>query len=65
MPTYRAFEVDDGGHVCTPPRIINAMSDLQAIVKAMQLVIGKAMEVWDETRPVGVIERREDRSRSK
>jgi hypothetical protein len=60
VPTYRAFEVDDGGHVSAPAKIIEARSDLQAIAMAMQFVNGKAMEVWDETRRVGIIEKRED-----
>lgn len=59
MPSYRAFEIDDNGHVSNTAKIIEAKSDVQAIVKAMQVVNGKAMELWDETRRVGVIERRE------
>jgi hypothetical protein len=40
MPTYRAFEVDDGGHVSTPATIIEAKADVQAITKAMLFANG-------------------------
>jgi hypothetical protein len=38
MPTYRAFEVDDGGHVSAPAKIIEARSDLQAIARRVGII---------------------------
>lgn len=50
-------KLDYGGHATTPVTIIEAKSDVQAIVKATQLVNGTAMEVWDKTRRASVIDR--------
>ena len=60
MPPYRAFEIDDSGHVSATAKTIEAKSDIHAIVQAMQIADGKAMEIWDETRRVGLVERREN-----
>jgi len=57
MPTYRLFPVDEQGHVCDPPIIINAGTDALAIATAMQLVDGREIEVWDEARRVGLVQR--------
>lgn len=62
MPSYRAFEIDDSGQVSPKAKTIEANSDAHAIAQAMQVVTGKAMEIWDETRRVGLIERHEDRT---
>lgn len=40
MPIYRAFEIDDAGHLSTTPTMIEARSDVHAIVKSVQLVNG-------------------------
>lgn len=58
MSNYRAYPLDEDGHTFSGPKTFEAESDIEAIVLAMQLVDGYAMEVWDETRRVGVIERR-------
>ena len=58
MPNYRAFPLDTRGHVVAPPRIIEAETAAQAIVRAMQLVDGRDLEVWDAVRRVGLIRRR-------
>ena len=56
MPTYRAFPVDEAGHVCAPPREFNARSDVEAIAFAMMHIETHAVEVWDHERRVGVIQ---------
>lgn len=60
MPQYRLFPVDGRGHVCDPPMIITARTDTEAMTQAMQLADGCDLEVWDEARRVGVVERRRD-----
>jgi len=55
MPNYRAFPLDPRGHVVAPPRVIEAETAAQAIVRAMQLVDGRDLEVWDAVRRVGLI----------
>ena len=59
MPHYRLYPLDQGGHVCDPPNIIEADSDADAIAQAMQLVNGHDLEIWDQARRVGFIERRD------
>ncbi len=58
MSTYRVFQLEEDGHTFSAPKIFQAENDVAAIVMAMQLVDGYAMEVWDETHRVGVVERR-------
>jgi hypothetical protein len=60
MPQYRLFPVDERGHVCDPPLIITARTDADAIAHGIVVVDGRAIEVWDEVRRVGMIERRQD-----
>ena len=60
MQIYRAFSVDEAGHVCAPSREFKAETDFEAITRAMQLVDGHAMEVWDQARRIGLIQRRRD-----
>jgi hypothetical protein len=58
MPKYRLFPLNEQGHVCDPPTIIEAETDDSALARAMQLVHGRDIEVWDEGRYVGVAKRR-------
>ncbi len=60
MPHYRLYPLDERGHVCDPPQIIEAKTDADAIAQAMQLANGHDLEVWDMARRVGLIERRSD-----
>ena len=60
MPHYRLYPLDERGHVCDPPQIIEAKTDADAIAQAMQLVNGHDLEVWDMARRVGLIERQSD-----
>jgi hypothetical protein len=60
MRTYRAYQIDSTGSVTGPPTIIEAASDAEAVLKAMQSLDGFDIEVWDEARRVGKIEHRRD-----
>jgi hypothetical protein len=60
MPDYRAVAVNESGHVCAPPREFKAENEFEAITRAMQFVEGHAMEVWDQARRIGLIQRRRD-----
>ena len=57
MAIYRAFHVDEGEHICSPPREFQAETDFEAITRAMVFVDGHAMEVWDQERRIGLIQR--------
>jgi hypothetical protein len=57
MPLYRAYELDEKGHVFGPPVIIAASNDTDALVRAKHLIDGRDLEIWDEARRVGLVER--------
>jgi hypothetical protein len=57
MPQYRLFPIDERGHVCDPPMIITARSDADALAQGIVLVDSNNLEVWNEARRVGLIER--------
>ena len=59
MPLYRAYELDEKGHVFGPPLIIVASNDTDALTYAKRLVNGHDLEIWDEARRVGLVERRQ------
>jgi hypothetical protein len=46
MPGYRAFEIDESGHIISPPAAINCNDDQEAILVATKLVDGRAIELW-------------------
>ena len=56
MPTYRAFPVDQAGHIFAPPKEFEAKDDLEAIALTMSVADSHAVEVWDGTRRIGLIE---------
>jgi hypothetical protein len=58
MPIFRAFPVDQAGHVEAASRQFEAKTDLEAVAQAMQFADSHAVEVWDEERRVGLIELR-------
>lgn len=60
MTRYRAYQVDTGGHIFAPAMIVEARTDAEAIVQAMQWVDAYDLEIWDEARRVGLIERGSD-----
>ena len=61
MRKYRAYKVDDNGHVVVPATIFEAATDEEALVKAMQWADGSDLEIWDKSRRIGKIEHRGDR----
>jgi hypothetical protein len=58
MPTYRAFPVDQAGHIFAEPREFDAKNDLEAIAQATAFADSHAIEVWDQERRIGLIELR-------
>ena len=59
MPTYRAFPVDQAGHVFAPPKEFEARDDVQAIAYGMAFADSHSVEVWDHERRIGIVELRE------
>jgi hypothetical protein len=57
---YRAFPVDQAGHIFAPSKEFLAKDDFEAIAHAMQFADSHALEVWDHERRVGLIELRRD-----
>ncbi|SHN78104.1 hypothetical protein SAMN05444170_3579 [Bradyrhizobium erythrophlei] len=58
MPIYRAFPVDQAGHIFDEPHEFEAKTDIDAIAQAMQFAESYAVEVWDAGRRVGLIKMR-------
>jgi hypothetical protein len=55
MPTYRIYSVDAGGHVTTPPIVIECDNDAEAVAKAKSLDFGsRCVEIWQGSRRVAV-----------
>ena len=50
MPGYRAFEIDESGHIISVPAPINCNTDQEAILVATKLVDGRAIELWQGPR---------------
>jgi hypothetical protein len=61
MPKYRAYQLDGAGHATGPPAVLEAATDEEALVKAMEWLIGLDLEIWDEARCIARIEHRGDR----
>jgi hypothetical protein len=57
MPLYRAYELDEKGHVVGPPVIIVTSNDTDALTHAKRRIDGRDLEIWDEARRVGLVER--------
>jgi hypothetical protein len=55
MPIYRAYKLDEKGHVFDPLVIIVASSDTDALTYAKRLVDSHDLEIWGEARRVGVV----------
>jgi hypothetical protein len=53
--TYRAYFLNDEGHVDKPPVLLDCASDEQATQKARSLLDGHDVEVWDENRRVALL----------
>jgi hypothetical protein len=53
---YRAYQVDPAGHICSPPDVINAEDDEEALRLARALANGNLVEVWEQGRLVGRLE---------
>jgi hypothetical protein len=59
MPQYRIYRVNERGYATPPPQIIEATDYAHAIAQATLMAQEECdLEVWDEARRVGVIERR-------
>jgi hypothetical protein len=50
MPFYRIYQLDEGGHISTPPEIVECADERDAISKAAQATNGKAVELWQGAR---------------
>jgi hypothetical protein len=50
MPLYRIYQLDDGGHISTPPKIVECADDQDAISKTAQVANGKTVELWEAAR---------------
>ena len=58
MPTCRAYELDEKGHVFGPPVIIVASTDADALKQAKHWIDSRDLEIRDEARRVDLVERR-------
>jgi hypothetical protein len=55
MAAYRAFIVDEDGHIRRPPHVFDSDGDGQAIKQARQFVDSRDVELWDHDRFVALI----------
>ena len=47
MANYRFYVLDKDDHVRKPPQVFECRSDEAAVEKAVQLLNGRVIEVWD------------------
>jgi hypothetical protein len=52
MPYYRLYHLDKAGHIAKPPDGFTSKNDEVAIARAMLLVAGKDVELWQLDRLV-------------
>ena len=52
MPKYRIFTVGHDQHFVGVPKIVECVDDNEAVDKAMQLMNGLDVEIWDHERMV-------------
>jgi len=52
MPKYRIFTVGHDQHFVGVPEIVECVDDNEAVDKAMQLMNGLDVEIWDHERMV-------------
>jgi hypothetical protein len=52
---YRAYLIDELGHILRPAKAINAETDEEAIKVARQLVQDHDIELWQEARRVIIL----------
>lgn len=50
MNTYRLFVMDAGSHIHTPPVVIEAADDDDAVRQAEDIMVGCPREVWHGAR---------------
>jgi hypothetical protein len=55
MPDYRAYLLDEAGHISHPPKIIAAETDDEAVEAAMPFVNGHDVELWHLDRRVALL----------
>jgi hypothetical protein len=55
MPAYRAFLLDQSGHITQPPQVLDCTDDDAAVKEAQKLVNGCNVEVWDRERFIAFI----------
>ena len=52
MANYRFYVLDKDDHVREPPQVFECRTDEVAVEKAVQLLNGRVIEVWDHSRRV-------------
>lgn len=52
MANYRFYVLDKDDHVREPPHVFECPDDEEAVEKASQLLNGRVIEVWDQSRRV-------------
>jgi hypothetical protein len=55
MPTYRIYRVTDGGHINSPPEMLDFDNDQDAVRHAKTLKGSLDLEVWEGRRRVAVL----------
>jgi hypothetical protein len=55
MADYRVYELDSGGRVFSPARVIQCDDDEDALSRAAILSSGRAVEIWAGERRVGIV----------
>lgn len=52
MANYRFYVLDEDDHVREPPKVFECPGDEAAVERAVQLLNGQVIEVWDHSRRV-------------
>jgi hypothetical protein len=50
MPYYRVYTLTDDGHILGPPHVFDCPNDEDATQKAVQLINGRDVELWEGAR---------------
>lgn len=56
MPFYRFYSLDQRGHIMGSPETIDCKDDADAVAKAKDRSITRAIEIWDVGRRVAIID---------
>ncbi len=55
MFAYRFYKINPDDHVVGPPHIVKCEDDDAALIEARKFVDGHAIEIWRDSKRVGLI----------